>query len=308
METAAAPSISKPEPAHQVSIRRAEAVVNEASGSVGVGAAAELEAIVGEFGIELRVHAVQPSEIVSAVHAAVEAKPDLIIVLAGDGTARLVASLCGEDGPIVAPLPGGTMNMLPKAIYGDRSWQDALRCALNGGVIRVVSGGQVSGETFYVAAILGAPALWAGAREAIRKRRFRDALRRAWIAWKRAFDGPVHYVLDGGRRQKAEALTLMCPLISKAMDEETALEAAGLDLAGARDAFHLAMTAVFSDWRRDPAVNVQPCRRGRAISRGVMPVILDGELTRMRSPVDIRFIPRAFRALEPAKDVGEPRV
>ena len=122
MDAAAAPSISKPKPAHEVAIRRAEAIVNEASGSVGAGAAAELEAIVAEFGIELRVHAVQPSDIAQAVRTAVDASPDLVIVLAGDGTARLAAHLCGEDGPIVAPRPGGTMNMLPRAIYGDRDW------------------------------------------------------------------------------------------------------------------------------------------------------------------------------------------
>jgi diacylglycerol kinase family enzyme len=308
MDAPAAPSISKPEPAHEVSIRRAEAVVNEASGSVGVGAAAELEAIVAEYGIDLRVHAVQPTDIPKAVRDAVDAKPDLLIVLAGDGTARLAASLCGAEGPIVAPLPGGTMNMLPKAIYGDRDWKEALRCALDGGVIRIVSGGEVAGQTFYVAAIIGSPALWAGAREALRERRFSDAFRWARVAWGRYFQSAVGYALDGGKRQRAKALTLMCPLISKAMDEETALEAAALDLAGARDAFRLAVNALFGDWRRDPSVHVQPCRRGRVMSRGLLPVILDGELERLRSPAEIRFIPRAFRALEPARDVGEPRV
>jgi diacylglycerol kinase family enzyme len=100
----------------------------------------------------------------------------------------------------------------------------------------------------------------------------------------------------------------MCPLISKAMDEETALEAAALDLDGALDAFRLAFSALSGDWRRDPSVHVQPCRTGRASARGSMPVILDGEPLRLTSPVEIRFIPHAFQALEPARDVGEPRV
>jgi diacylglycerol kinase family enzyme len=39
-----------------------------------------------------------------------------------------------------------------------------------------------------------------------------------------------------------------------------------------------------------------------------MPVILDGESIRLKSPVEIRFIPKAFRALEPRRDVGEPRL
>ena len=43
--------------------------------------------------------------------------------LAGDGTARSVASKAKPDGPMIAPLPGGTMNMLPKALYGTGDWK-----------------------------------------------------------------------------------------------------------------------------------------------------------------------------------------
>ena len=297
-----------PDPPPQPRIRTAQAVINEASGSVGAGAAAELEAIVREHGLEIQVHDVQPKDIEAAVRAAVAAKPDLVIVLAGDGTARLAASLCGPDGPIVAPLPGGTMNMLPKAFYGDRSWQDALRCCLAGGVATHVSGGEVSGQRFYVAAILGAPALWAGAREAVRERHPREALRRGWRAAKRMFQGNLRFSIDGGPLERAEALSLLCPLISTAMDDQVALEAAAVDPIGAGEAFRLALNFTFGEWRRDPAVHTRRCRRGRAFTRGHLPVILDGELTRLRSPVDIRFVPRAFRALEPARDVGEPRV
>ena len=308
MDDAAAPPIIKTERTASPLIRRVEAVVNEASGSVGAGAADELRAIVSERGMEIRVHNARGSAIEQAVREAVAAKPDLVITLAGDGTARLAAALCGPDGPIVATLPGGTMNMLPKAFYGDRTWQDALRCALNGGVVRPVSGGEVSGRTFYVAAILGAPALWAEAREAVRERKILSALNRGVRAARRAFTGSLRYSLDGGPGEKAEALTLMCPLISKAMDEETALEAAALDPAGALDAFRLAFSALWGDWRQDPSVRVRPCRSGRAMARGSIPAILDGEPIRLRSPATIRFIPRAFMALEPAKDVGEPRL
>jgi len=297
-----------PDPPPQPRIRTVQAVINEASGSVGAGAAGELERIVREHGLEIQVRDCQPKEIEAAVREAVAARPDLVIVLAGDGTARLAASLCGPEGPIVAPLPGGTMNMLPRAFYGDRSWQDALRCGLKGGVVTQVSGGEVSGERFYVAAILGAPALWAGAREAIRQHDLRTAFKRAWRAAKRAFQGNLRFSLDGGPVERAEALSLLCPLISRAMDEQVALEAAAVDPIGAGEAFRLAFNYAFGEWRRDPAVHTRPCRRGRAFSRGALPVILDGELHRLRPPVDIRFVPRAFRVLEPARDVGEPRV
>jgi diacylglycerol kinase family enzyme len=295
-------------PGPSIRFRTAEAVINQASGSTGPGAAEELAAIAREAGLEVNVREVPPSEIAEAVKAAVEAKPDLIIVLAGDGTARLAASLCGPDGPVVSTLPGGTMNMLPKAFYGDRDWPDALRCALADPVVRTVSGGEINGHTFYVAAILGAPALWAQAREAVRERDVLAATRRGWRAARRAFHGRLRFSLEGGPIEQTEALSLLCPLISKEMDEQTALEAAVVDPAGALEAFRLGFNYMFGEWRNDPAITVRRIRRGRAYARKMIPAILDGETVRLRSPAEIRFIPKAFRALEPRRDVGEPRV
>ena len=309
MDDAGAPLIAKEEePSEPARFRTAEAVINQASGSTGPGAAVELEAIAREHGLEINVRDVPPSEIEAAVRAAVAAKPDLLIILAGDGTARLAASLCGPDGPVVSTLPGGTMNMLPKAFYGDRTWQDALRCALADPVVRVVSGGEVSGRPFYVAAILGAPALWAEAREAVRDRQMLTAVRRGVRAAKRAFHGRLRFSLNGGAVEKAEALSLLCPLISKAMNEQTALEAAVVDPANAVEAFRLGFRTMWGEWRNDPAVSVRHVHTGQAYARRTIPAILDGEPIRLSSPASIHFIPQAFRALEPRRDVGEPRV
>src|ERR1700761_8214748 len=101
---------------------RIEAVINAAAGSVGRGATKALQDIVAEFGLSAHVAEVEPRHVVKALHAAVAARPDLLIVVAGDGTARLAAELCGPEGPLLAPLPGGTMNMLPRALYGQTDW------------------------------------------------------------------------------------------------------------------------------------------------------------------------------------------
>ena len=278
---------------------RIEAVVNIASGSVGKDAAQQLEAILGEAGLKARVASPPPEGIADAVKAAVASKPDLLILLAGDGTAALAAELCGMDGPLLAPLPGGTMNMLPHAFYGRRSWPEALKAALSEGAERIVSGGEAGGRPFYVAAILGAPALWGEAREAVRKRKFKLALLRARRALLHAFSSRLRFRLDGAHRRKAGALTLMCPLVSRAMQSEDGLEAAALDPRGALEAFRLGLRALVGGWRDDPTVSTQICREGQAWARGRIPVVLDGEPHRLDSPVSIRFIPQAFRALAP---------
>src|SRR5690606_31862036 len=136
------------------------------SGSVGPRAAGEVEAILAEYPCEGEVISLEGPRINAQIEEALASNPDVLFVLAGDGTARAAASKAGPKGPLVAPLPGGTMNMLPKALYGTTDWKQALRTALEEGAPQAVSGGVVEGEAFYCAAILGSPALWAPAREA----------------------------------------------------------------------------------------------------------------------------------------------
>ena len=296
-------------------VRTVAALVNPLSGSVGPKAAGELEAILAEHGLRAEIHSLEGEDFAETIAAAVDSRPDLLIVLAGDGTACAAATRCGAEGPLVAPLAGGTMNMLPHALYGPKPWQEGLRDALAEGVVRPVSGGVVGGHYFYVAAILGAPALWAHAREAVREGRLRMAVRWARSAWARAFSRNLYFSLDSGMRRKADALTLLCPLVSKAMeDDDRALEAAALDPRGAGDAFRLAfMTAASEvterfDWRDDPSVEVTRCRSGRAWAPSSIPVICDGESQRMPRSVEIEFRDTAFRALAPPVKHTPPAV
>ena len=295
-----------------IPLQRVEAVVNAASGSVDAGAAAALEAIVKGFGLEVNVANVQPSGIGEAVRAAVAAKPDVVIVLAGDGTAALAAELAGPDGPLVMPLPGGTMNMLPHALYGRVAWREALTNALTSGVVREVSGGEVMSNrgavrhAFYVASIFGAPALWADAREAVRKRRLRLAWLRARRALSRAFSGRLRFALKDGPAGRSEALTLMCPMVSRGLETDDALEAAALDPRGAIDAFRLGLHTLLGDWREDPSVTVTPCKVAYVSARGRIPAVVDGEPHRLDGPVEVRFVPGAFRALAPEATPGKP--
>lgn len=239
----------------------------------------------------------------SCLQRAVDAAPDLLVVLAGDGTARLAAELCGPKGPLLAPIPGGTMNMLPHAIYGQRPWEDALRLALDKGEARDIGGGQVEGHRFLCAAILGSPALLAPAREAMREGHLRLAWSRAVRAYRRAFTGRLRYSLDGAPRAKAEALLLMCPVASKVMDaDDSALEAASLDVEGVGQILRLGLNALVRDWREDPAVESQRCQSARVWSPQSIPALLDGETVRLNGVTEIRYERCVARVLAPPKD------
>lgn len=280
-------------------IRRVEVVVNPLSGSVGPKAAQELETLLERFPVESRVVEAEPGGLEQALKAAVDAKPDLLVTLAGDGTIRAAGELAGPDGPLLAPLPGGTMNMLPRALYGTTNWSKALGEALTGGVVRNVCGGMIEGHRFYCAAIIGQPALWAEAREALREQKLSKAWIKAQKALRQAFSGKLHYNVDGGAYRRAEAVAVLTPLISKAMFDEKGLEVAAMDVDGALDAFRLAFNAVARDWRDDPDVDAKPAIQAHIFARRSLPAILDGEPLKLGNRAEIRFTPKAFKALAP---------
>ncbi len=280
-------------------IRRVEAVVNPLAGGVGAGAAEALERRLIDHGYAVRVCQATEHELAGAVRSAIDQAPDVVVILAGDGTAALAASHAGPGGPLIVPLPGGTMNMLPHALYGPLGWPAALDLALEHGGARWMSGGVANDRPFYVAAILGAPALWARAREAMRKGRLDLALARARTAIGRTFTGSLNYALGDGAEGSAEALACLTPLVSGRPGADATLEVAVLDVRNAAQVFRLGFSAMAGNWRDDPAVAVHFTPSATARARGAIPAILDGEPVRFRSEASVSFVPRAFRALAP---------
>lgn len=287
-----------------VPLRRLVVLVNPLSGGVDAAAPGMMETLLADYPVEASVVTLTPEDFDAQVDQAFAAEADAILVLAGDGTAGTIAARAGPTGPLIAPLPGGTMNMLPKALYGTGDWKDALRRVLETGTEVPVAGGRVidraDSRPFFCAAILGAPALWAPAREAVRTGR----LRLAWLygqrALRRAFSGRLRYTLDGSRPSRAEALVLISPTISRAVGSEAGLEAAAMTTAGATEAFRLAAHALFDDWRHDPAVRTRPARYTGVSARSRIPAVIDGEPTLLDSEAEVVFDAVAFRALAPA--------
>lgn len=292
-----------------IALGRVIMLVNPHSGSVGPTAVQDAEAILAEYACKASVVALDSGSFDARIQDALDAGPDVLFILAGDGTAGTIASRAGPDGPLIAPLPGGTMNMLPRALYGTADWKAALRLALEEGAPQCVAGGEVSdGQTsrvFYCAAILGSPALWAPAREAVRD----GKLKLAWMygrrALRRAFSGKMRFSLDGKPSRRAEALVLISPMISKVMDENTGLEAAAMNPSDAAQAFRLAAHAVFSDWRQDPAVTTKAIQRATVSARSRIPAVIDGEPILLSHEANVKFIRKAFQALAPIPAAAE---
>jgi diacylglycerol kinase family enzyme len=280
--------------------QRLIAVLNTGSGGCDASAAGRIETIFSTKGLpHAEVVSVPPAGIETALKRAASLA-QVVVVLGGDGTIRSAAAQCSEAGKLLIPLPGGTMNMLPRALYGSRAWPEALADTLAAPSIREVSGGRAGSEPFFCAAVLGAPSLWADAREALRRFDVIEATKRALTALRRHSDEPLDYRLGDSPPGKAEAVAVICPLVSRAMGfDERSLEAAAIEPVVASALFRLAMHAVFDDWRNDPGVSLARVTSVDVKGHGRVPVILDGERVRMGRDVHVEFVPLAFRALTP---------
>jgi diacylglycerol kinase family enzyme len=279
------------------------AIINTSSGGCDLESEQKMLSILNRAGIvESKAWCGDAEEMERSFAEAAGQKLEVLIVLGGDGTIRTAAEACAEKGPYLIPLPGGTMNMLPRALYGDVSWEDALKNTLVAPSVKVLSGGRVADKQFFIAAIVGAPALWAEPRESIREGDIIDAIKKGSVAFQKMFERKVQYLISGEIKGEAEAVALICPLISEEMsDSEQALEAAVIDVESAAEVIGLATAAAFGKWRDDRNILLTKTRRVGVQSSKDIPATLDGETVNFGRSAEIDFVSRALTVLVPAK-------
>ena len=279
------------------------AIINTSSGSCDLESEQKMLSILTGAGVvEPKVWCGEAKEMERFFAEAAGQKLELLIVLGGDGTIRTAAEACAERGSYLIPLPGGTMNMLPRALYGNVSWEEALRKTLTAPSTKLLSGGRVSNKRFFIAAIVGAPALWTQPRESLREGNIVDAVKKGSIAFRRMFETKIQYLISGEMRGEAEAVALICPLISEQMsDSEQALEAAVIDVKSATEVIGLVSTAAFGKWRDDRNILLTKTKRVDVQSSEDIPATLDGERVNLGRSAEIDFVSRALTVLVPAK-------
>jgi len=261
-----------------------------------------LDVLKGAGIVEAKIWCGDTDQMERSFTEATRRKLDVLVVLGGDGTIRTAAEICGAERSYLIPLPGGTMNMLAKALYGDLSWEDALDKTLAAPSPKELSGGRVADKQFLIAAIVGAPALWTEARESIRERDIGDAIEKGTAAFRNMFETKVRYFISGKKNGEAEAVAVICPLISEEMsDSEQALEAAAIEVENVAEAIGLLTVAAFGKWRDNANIVLTKTKQVRVQSSKDIPGILDGERVNLGRSAEIDFISRALTVLVPAK-------
>jgi diacylglycerol kinase family enzyme len=278
-------------------------IINTSSGSCDSESGRKMLSILTGAGVvEPKVWCGEAKEMGRFFAEAAGQKLEVLIVLGGDGTIRTAAEACAEKGSYLIPLPGGTMNMLPRSLYGNVSWEEALKKTLTAPSTKVLSAGRVANKRFFIAAIAGAPALWTQPRESMREGNIADAIKKGSVAFRRMFETKVQYLISGGANGETEAVVLICPLISEEMsDSEQALEAAIIDVESAAEVIGLATIAAFGKWRDDRNILLTKTKQLTVQSSKDIPATLDGEKVNLGRIAEIDFVPRALTVLVPAK-------
>jgi diacylglycerol kinase family enzyme len=260
-----------------------------------------LDILKGAGTVEAKIWCGNADQMERSFTEAARQKLDVLVALGGDGTIRTAAEACAAQGRYLIPLPGGTMNMLARALYGQMSWQDTLDKILAAPAAKVLSGGRVADKQFFIAAIVGAPTLWAEARESIRERDIGDAIEKGAVAFHSMFETKVRYFISGVKKGEAEAVVVICPLISEEMsDSEQALEAAAIEVENVAEVIGFLTAAAFGKWRDDRNILLTKTNRVRVQSSKDIPGILDGEKVNLGRSAEINFVSKAVTVLVPA--------
>ncbi len=269
-----------------VRVRRALVLLNEKAGSVGPKAGAQLIDALNAGGVEQ--FTIVDATKMSSRNFQRASQFDAIIVLGGDGTARYAADLAPRDGPPLILLPGGTLNILPKALYGELAWPEAIKAVLERGVERRLPVGLANGEKFYVAGLFGPTTLLALARESVREGKPLKALQRLRHALNRSFTRTIRARSGKGKMRKAEGIGVLLPSFSGRIESDH-LEWVRLDAKDLLDLARVSVRAITAGWRDDSTVEIADCKTGDIYAPGIIPATLDGEPRTFLSSVRITF-------------------
>lgn len=276
------------------------AIINTTSGSVPADAQALLEAALEELGERVTIQLVSPEcSLPDMLVQASATTPDAVIVWAGDGTVAAVLDATGPTGAPVLALPGGTMNLLHKAIHGEADWKACLTGALMSGGSRTIPAGVVDGRRFYVAAMLGNLTHFAESREALRAGNALEAVATLGQAPVLDLETMLDIHADLGGEAGVTHLPATAAAILPSVRRGGGLEVGAIDPGNILELTATGLAAMFRDWRELDSVS-------RVLARTVivehrtgesMHATLDGEIVMLPPRAIFSRIDAAARVL-----------
>lgn len=295
-EEGADPKRSAPCPFNRIAL-----VVNEHAGTASTMDVAQVVRRVEEAmpNTAVDVKSVAPKDLEAAMDSAFGDKPDVVVVFGGDGTARGAAKRALATQIPIAPLPGGTMNVLAKLVFGhadlDRAIAELPTCKVTG-----LDVGVVGSEPFFLSVAFGFAGPLARLRESMRApRSVQDVVTAASTTMKAlgpSIRGGVKWRRGGADWHHAQTLVVALGSMERVLTPEEQelhtgerLQAAAIKLDSVWDIAKLGGDAIrLRDWRALNQLTLVSARRIEVELRSTRPLaVLDGEPIRLSHASEI---------------------
>lgn len=250
-------------------------VTNSGSGSTDASVTTSVRDALAAHGADIVCCEEFPAVMPPDAAALDAANIDTLVIVGGDGTVNAAVETAGEWRGQCLVLPGGTMNMLAKALHGDATMASVI-AAVGGARLVTLPVAEAQGRRALVGIILGPAAAWVHTREGVRKGRFMRAIRAARLAWARTFGQGVRVIGSPGRHRAV----IVTPM-------ENGLDIVTVDASGIGDVVRLGWTWLTGNWRDAAGVGVRQAASVQLAGRRRVRALFDGEPAMLATPVTI---------------------
>ncbi|OYY89532.1 MAG: hypothetical protein B7Y45_11835 [Sphingomonas sp. 28-66-16] len=244
-------------------------ITNPGSGSSTEANCASIKKLLTDKGLTVVGETAFPEQGLPTPAMLDAAGADTAILFAGDGTINAaVAALDAWPGAILI-LPGGTMNMLAKALHGSADPVAIVEAAIRSGQqvsLPIVVAGE---HRALVGLILGPAASWVRTRELVRAGRVRGLGRALALAWRRTFGRGIR--LSGVKMPGRGAQAVLI------RPDAGGLAAAAIDAREWRSIARLGWDWLTGDWLSAASVTQVHAKTLRIAGSRPVRALFDGE-------------------------------
>ena len=261
-------------------------LINPAARSVPQNAKQEIAAIAQQINVSINPIIVSPEKLQAKLTDPV-LQNDEIAVWGGDGTIACALSTV-KKGTHILPIPGGTMNLLHKAVHGaSPSVRELLDAYSKGTLARSeIPTGEINGHSFYVGVICGHLAELATVREALRKGQPITALSELFASNSFDLSNKLAAVCEykGTRNVERDGIVALAAFLRS--DHSAPFEIGALNSDTIFDMTTTALEALLDGWENASSIDSFYSERLEVSSDDdEIPVTIDGELHQLSAPL-----------------------
>lgn len=245
-------------------------ITNPNSGTTSRAKCEALEAVFDERGLTLAGRTEFPEEPLPEGVELTRNKVDTVVLFAGDGTINAALCALAKWKGSFLILPGGTMNLLAKALHSELDPHKIVHAA-QGETRRVALPFIEAGDhRAFVGLILGPAAAWARAREAARHGRIGRLFQAARAAWRKTFHrGGIRIKGAAGLSDRYQAVFVT--------PDAKGLEVNAVDARDWKSIAQLGWDWLTGDWIAAQAVTETRAKELRVDGKRAVLALFDGE-------------------------------